>query len=83
MNKVKRWRQLLRHIRRCARIRDDDSTEDSTKVGLKVYKKELTTIVIDIMERYMKPASKIVLKEFSAGDLAQSTAASEAELKNK
>ena len=55
------------------------STEDSKKVGLKVDAKKLTTIVIDIVERYMRPTSKIVLKESSVSDLSLSTAAPEAE----
>ena len=40
----------------------------------KVDTKELTSIVIVIVERYMSPTSKIVLKESSANDLTQSTA---------
>ena len=59
---------------------DDHSRDDSKEVGSKVDPKELTTIVIDIVELYMRPASKIVLKDSSASDLTSSTAASEAEL---
>ena len=57
----------------------DNSSNDSKMVGSKVDKKELMTFMIDFMERYMRPTSKIVLKGLSASDLTPSTAALEAE----
>ena len=62
---------------------DDNSTEDSKKVGSKVDKKELTTFMTEFMERYMRPTSKIVLVDSSASDLTPSTAALEANQKYK
>ena len=59
---------------------DDDSSDDSKNVGSKVDTKELTTIVIDIVEWYMRPTSQIVLKDSSVSDLTLSTVASEAEI---
>ena len=62
---------------------DDNSSIDSKKVGLRVDKKELTTFMVDFMEQYMRPTSKIVLKGSSASDLAPGTAALEAEPETK
>ena len=58
---------------------DDNSSDDSNKVGLMVDKKELTTFMVGFMEQYMRPTSKIVLKRSSTSDLTLGTAASEAE----
>ena len=62
---------------------DDNSSDGSKKVGSKVDKKELTTFMIDFMERYMRPTSKIVFKGSSASDLTLSTTVSESEIKRK
>ena len=64
---------------------DGNSSDDSKKVGSKVDIKELTTIVIDIVERYTRPTSKIVLKDSSASDITPNTAALEvkAEIQRK
>ena len=67
------------HLKTREEKSDNDSSDDSKKVGPKVDTKELTTIVIDIVERYMRPTSKIVLKDSSASDITPNTAALEAE----
>ena len=58
---------------------DDNNSEDSKEVGSRVDKKELTTSMVNFMERYMRPTSKIVLKWPSASDLTPGTGGPEAE----
>ena len=58
---------------------DDNRSDDSKMVGLRVDKKELTTLMVDFMEGYMRPTSKIVLKWPSASDLTPGTGGPEAE----
>ena len=58
----------------------NSSSEDNKKVSSGEHKIELKKMMIDFMEQYTRPTSKIVAKESSASDvLALGTAASKAE----
>ena len=59
---------------------DGNSSEDSNKKVSSAGedKKELKKMIVDLVEEYTRPTSKIVVMELSASDLTPGTTASEA-----